>query len=117
MAIDGLGNAFVSAYISQTVPETIVEFSSTGTLLSPTLGYAPTTGAVNSKGTALVGLTDIITTDPGGVAIDASGNLWLSGTNGGTALPTYVTEVIGLAAPVVTPKSLAITNNTIATRP
>jgi len=117
MAIDGLGNAFVSAYISQTVPETIVEFSSTGKLLSPTLGYAPTTGAVNSKGTALVGLTDIITTDPGGVAIDASGNLWLSGTNGGTALPTYVTEVIGLAAPVVTPKSLAITNNTIATRP
>ncbi len=117
MAIDGLGNAFISAYISQTTPQTIVELTSTGALVSPSKGYAPTTGITNSNGTGLVGLTDIITTDPGGVAIDASGNLWLSGTNGGTTLPTYVTEIIGIAAPVVTPKSLAITNNTLATRP
>jgi hypothetical protein len=116
MAIDGLGNAFISAYISQSIPQTIVELTSTGTLVSPAGGYAPTTGTTNTNGT-YVGLTDIITTDPGGVAIDPSGNLWLSGTNGGTTVPTYVTEIVGLAAPVLTPKAVALSNNVIATRP
>ncbi len=57
-------------------------------------------------------------TAPGGVAVDGSGNLWFTGTNNSyTAVPNYVTEVIGIAAPVVTPKATAVTNNTIGTRP
>jgi hypothetical protein len=50
--------------------------------------------------------------------VDGSGNLWFTGTNNSyTAVPNYVTEVIGIAAPVVTPKATAVTNNTIGTRP
>jgi hypothetical protein len=123
MAIDGLGNSFLAAYVydansggSTNFPETIAEFSSTGAQIGPTYGYAPTTGFPNSGDTGLVGLVSPIVTDPGGVAVDGSGNLWLSGTPAG-GLPGYVTEVIGIAAPVVTPKPVALSNNTIAMRP
>ncbi len=35
----------------------------------------------------------------------------------GTALPSYVAEVIGIAAPVVTPRSVATTGNVRGVRP
>jgi len=124
MAVDGLGNSFVASYVYDSAsrgatnfPGTLVEFNSSGTELSPTYGYAPSTGAENSSNTGLVGLTPVVITGPGGVAVDGSGNVWLSGTNNGSGLPNYVTEVIGIAAPLVTPKSVAIHNNTIGTRP
>jgi hypothetical protein len=127
MAIDGLGNSFLAAYVYDgdsggtiNFPETIVEFSSTGTQIGPTYGYAPTSGFPypqnTNNNTGLMGLVSPVVTDPGGVAVDGSGNLWLSGGGAG-GVPGYVTEVIGIAAPVVTPKSVALTNNTIATRP
>ena len=40
---------------------------------------------------------------PGGIAVDGSGNVWVTGTDNQTSFPDYVTEIIGLAAPVVTP--------------
>jgi hypothetical protein len=126
MVVDGLGNSIVSTYSydqpsnGATVhPAGLFTFNSSGTLTSPTTGYFPITGAVNGSGYdgTTGGLTPVIITDPGGLALDGSGNLWITGTNGGSTLPTYVTEVIGIAAPVVTPKATAITNNTIAMRP
>jgi hypothetical protein len=124
LAIDGLGNSFLATYVydydsdgTVGIPGTFVEYTSAGTQISPTYGYAPTTGVANASNTGLIGLTPVEIIGPGGVAVDGSGNLWLSGVDNGLAMPNYVTEVIGIAAPVVTPKSTAITNNQIATRP
>ena len=55
------------------------------------------------------------------MAIDPSGNVWVlnSGTSS-TTVPTNgvsVTEVVGAAVPVVTPLSVAVKNNTLATKP
>jgi len=55
------------------------------------------------------------------MAIDPSGNVWVlnSGTNS-TTVPTTgvsVTEVVGAAVPVVAPLSVAVKNNTLATKP
>jgi len=126
MVVDGLGNSIVSTYSydqpsnGATVhPAGLFTFNSSGTLTSPTTGYFPITGAVNGSGYdgTTGGLTPVIITDPGGLAVDGSGNLWITGTNNGSTIPNYVTEVIGIAAPVVTPKAVAVTNNTIGTRP
>lgn len=135
IALDGLGNVFVATYVPQGTasynsatanPASLVEFTAAGALVSPSFGYLPTSGQQNTSGTGLIGLTSEFIA-PGGVAIDASGNVWLSGNDGQSVpssgnvntgnLPAYVTEVIGIAAPVVTPKSIALTHNTIATRP
>jgi hypothetical protein len=127
MAIDGLGNSFLAAYVydansggNTNFPATIAEFSSTGVQIGPMYGYAPTAGVSYppnpNNNTGLMGLVSPLVTDPGGVAVDGSGNLWLSGVGAG-GVPGYVTEVIGIAAPVVTPKAVALTNGTIATRP
>lgn len=123
MAIDGLGNSFLATYVydsasggSTNFPGTVAEYTSAGTEVSPSYGYAPTTGIANAGNTGLVGLTPVIITGPGGVAVDGSGNLWLSGMGGG-GLPNYVSEVIGIAAPVVTPKAVALSTDTIAMRP
>jgi len=126
MVIDGVGNSIVSTYSydqpsngATLHPAGLFTFNSSGTLTSPSTGYFPITGAVNGSGYdgTTGGLTPVIITDPGGLAVDGSGNLWITGTNGGSTLPTYVTEVIGIAAPVVTPKATAITNNTTGLRP
>jgi hypothetical protein len=126
MVIDGVGNSIVSTYSydqpsngATLHPAGLFTFNSSGTLTSPSTGYFPITGAVNGSGYdgTTGGLTPVIITDPGGLAVDGSGNLWLTGLNAGSTVPNYVTEVIGIAAPVVTPKATAITNNTIAMRP
>jgi hypothetical protein len=125
MVVDGLGNSLVTTYTyyqpnngATNYPAGFFTFNSSGTLTSPTSGYYPITGASSASGYGgFAGLTPVIITDPGGVAVDGSGNLWFAGTNNGSTLPNYVTEVIGIAAPVVTPKATAITNNTTGLRP
>jgi streptogramin lyase len=46
------------------------------------------------------------------LAVDGSGNLWIASPSA-----TTVYEIVGLAAPVVTPISVATAHNTLATRP
>jgi hypothetical protein len=46
------------------------------------------------------------------ISIDISGNLWFSNYSGAS-----IEEMIGLGAPVVRPKVLAVKNNTIGARP
>jgi hypothetical protein len=72
----------------------LTELSSTGAVLSPN-GYGST---------AYV--------DPSGVAIDGSGNVWVSyqGTNA-------VAEFVGVGTPVVTPLAAGVKNNMLGTRP
>ena len=133
VVLDGLNNIFVATYVPPSAyyfatqnPASVVEFSQSGATLSPAAGYFPSTGSTSGSGTTLVGLTSQ-TIAPGGMAIDGSGNLWLGGNDGQSIpstgnvntgnLPVYVTEIVGIAAPVVTPKSVALTNQQIATRP
>jgi sugar lactone lactonase YvrE len=103
--IDGLGNAFVGAYVSNSSMGSLAEFSNSGVLLSPAAGFIGS-NAISVSPSAVEG-----------IRIDGSGNVWIAGSNNGTAFPNYVTEVVGIAAPVVTPQSVAAANNTVGTRP
>jgi streptogramin lyase len=100
VAIDGSGNAWTANEFGGSV----TELSPTGSILSGSNGYGFNGGSVDLPVT---------------VAIDGSGNVWignLSGTgNAGTT--GSITELIGAAAPVVTPLSVGVKNNTLGTRP
>jgi PKD repeat protein len=78
IAIDGAGNAWALNDYS------VVEFSSSGVILSAPYGYAIATPIMGSEG--------------GGVAIDGSGNVWAV-----TRESFTVTEIVGVATPVITP--------------
>jgi hypothetical protein len=65
----------------------------------------------NSSGTPLLGASGHpLPSTTNTIAIDGSGNIWISTSNS-------VTELLGAATPVVTPISAAVASNTIATRP
>jgi hypothetical protein len=107
IAVDGLGNVFAGTLVSSgTSMGTLLEYSNSATLISPGLGF---TGS---------NVIPVVPEVPGGIAIDGSGNVWVAGSNSvNTAMPNLVAEVIGIAAPVVTPRSVATTNNTLGVRP
>ena len=133
-------NSFYGAATGNTTYGGVVEFTSSGTALSPSTGYpvpssSPTDWtAVDGAGTMwssagytpgyLAPLNQMSSTgallsgpngyqipnsgfDPG---IDGSGNLWISGIS-------TLTEVVGIAAPVVTPLVKATTTGKIGVRP
>ena len=108
--IDGLGRAFVSNNTtSSTQPGTLTVWASNGTLLST---------ANNSYGYYA---NDTIAVDPfipHGLAIDSSGNCWIAGnTFQGLGSLNAVTELVGIAAPVITPLSVQVSTNQIGIRP
>ena len=105
ITVDGLGNVFAGGYLGNTSMGGLVEFSNAGVLLSPGNGFSGSN------------VIPVVPQPPEGIHIDSSGNVWIAGSNNGTALPNYVAEVIGIAAPVVTPRSVAVANNTLGTRP
>ena len=93
IAVDGLGNVWVA----NTGNDSVTELNNSGTVLSPATGFL---------GGGMSG--------PFGVAVDGSGNVWVS-NNGSSS--NSITEIVGAAAPVVTPLSVAVKNNTLGTRP
>jgi len=90
LAVDGAGNIWVSNNNATSVSE----FSSTGTVLSPTSATA-----------ANVGYSHAGMVTPYSVGIDPSGNVWV-GDN--TVTTGGVFEVVGAAAPTVTPIASAL---------
>jgi len=103
MAMDGLGHIFNSS------SGIIDEFTTTGAAISPAAtGY---TGTSPAEGYLNLGSS--------GTGIDGSGNLWiLSSTTGSSSgYGNVLTEFVGLAAPVLTPTSLALSYGELATRP
>ncbi len=99
IAVDGDGNLWVSNFNYSDVSG----FTSTGTPLSPNGFYD--------------GLSD---GQSGHVTVDASGNVWLADWDGfvtGQSSNGSITQMVGLAAPTVTPIALALKNHTIGTRP
>jgi hypothetical protein len=105
ITVDGLGNIFAGGYLGNSSMGALVEFSNAGMLLSPDNGF---------YGSNVI---PVVPEPPEGIHIDGSGNVWIAGSDNGSGLPDYVAEVIGIAAPVVTPRAVAITNNTLGTRP
>ena len=83
IAVDGGGTVWVSNFLGNSISE-ISGFSSAvaGTFLSPSKGFG----------------TDAAILQPYGLAIDASGSIWVSNFGNST-----VTQFIGVAAPVTTP--------------
>ena len=116
--VDGLGHAWVSNIATDAsgnilgVPGSVTAFSSTGTLISTT---TTTTSAGTFLGYTAAGALPQVAFSPQGIKVDPSGNLWVTGYNAtGTQV---VTELIGIAAPVVTPLSVASSTNKLGTRP
>ncbi len=103
--IDGLGNVFAGAATNGTSPGSLLEYSNAAVLKSPGLGFSGSN------------IIPVVPAVPGGIAIDGSGNIWITGGSNGTTTPMYVSEIIGIAAPVVTPRATATATNTLGTRP
>lgn len=97
ISVDGDGNVWVVSGAAA-----LSEFSNSGAPISPSTGY-------KAPGAA-----------PAGIALDGSGNLWATGTNFttmGNFFSLNVLEFIGVSAPVVTPISAGLKNNTFGSRP
>jgi hypothetical protein len=101
ITIDGAGNAWVKGLgVGQDAGNyTITELSNSGAVLSGPNGFFATT--------------------PGGIAIDESGDVWTNYAVANFLFSTqwYVEEIVGAAAPVVTPLSVGVQNNTLGARP
>ncbi|MES2391542.1 MAG: hypothetical protein V4555_07865 [Acidobacteriota bacterium] len=97
LAVDGAGNVWVA----NRGVAALAEFSPNGTVLSPT-GF-PHSGLSTSSG----------------ISIDPSGNVWVSNNTSGTSAnaPNSIFELVGAAAPTVTPVALALKNNAVGQRP
>lgn len=139
LAIDHSGNVWAGSAVfsnNALISGSISKFSSTGTLLSPSVGYV----TPHSEWLAVDGVGRVWANDaypsgnsalselandgtllspvggyavPGGGfsgAIDGSGNLW-EGNN------SIIVESIGIAAPVVTPIAKAVATNSLGIRP
>jgi streptogramin lyase len=92
LAVDGLGNVWVANQGGNSV----TELTNSGVAVSPTTGY---NGVISA---------------PFGIAVDSSGNVWVGNNASGS---NSITEIVGAAAPVVTPLSVAVNNNKLGTRP
>jgi hypothetical protein len=91
LAIDGLGNIWVTNPGSNRVSE----FKSNGTAISGSAGY--TAGGLDA---------------PQGIAIDGSGSIWVANQNS-----SILSEIVGAAAPVVTPIDTATRTSKLGQRP
>jgi hypothetical protein len=91
LAIDGAGNVWASNYNADSVSE----FSNSGTAISNASGFL---------GAGAFGY-------PYAIAVDSAGNIWTTGYG------TYISELVGAAAPVETPIVQALRDACIAHRP
>ena len=111
MVIDGAGHIFAANFNSTGTAAILDEFSTTGAALSPAEGFSA------SSAEESVVLNKAATQKA--MSVDGSGNVWVLNGNTGNAsvVGNALVQMIGLAAPVVTPNSVALTNGELATRP
>jgi hypothetical protein len=85
--------------------DTIFQVSDAGAILNGSAGYAPVPATVTSGSST----TTIV---PDALVVDGSGNVWYSAFN-----EPGLRELIGVAAPTVTPLAYAVKNSLLGTRP
>ena len=102
VAVDGAGNVWVTE--KGGAGTSVAEFSSSGTVLSP----VNSGGVFTTAGFQHAGLDACL-----GITIDPSGNVWIANNTASMG----VFEVVGAAAPTVTPIALALKNNAVAAKP
>ena len=93
LAIDGAGHVLIANQIVGPLPNSISELNNDGSVITSSVRY--TDGSLNQWGN---------------LAVDGSGNVWVSNSNS-------LTEFVGLATPVVTPIAAGVANNTLGTQP
>ncbi len=108
VAVDGLGHVWVANRLTSNAATGISEFAptttGTTTTIVPLSEGGTVAGQFGFQGGSSVGIN--------GLALDSSGNVWFQAAAG-----SYLYHMVGAAAPVVTPVSLAIANNALGTRP
>jgi len=118
VAIDGNNNIWtVNNSAASSGLYAVVEFANNGTSTVPTAvsptSIVGTTTITNSGGFQKA---TTVLSGPRCVAIDGSGNIWVTNSNSAT-LSNWVTEIVGAAGPVVTPLSIALKNNKLGQKP
>jgi hypothetical protein len=109
LAMDGASGAWVGNSTTPTGGDSaatggISGFTNSGVAITPALGFF---GGYN-------GATARKFNSPRGVAVDGSGNVWVTNTGSGA---DYVTVIVGIATPTVTPLATGIKNGTLASLP
>ena len=99
LAVDGGGTVWVANGSANTISE--IPLASAG--------------GVGESGTIGYGLAAL--TNPYKLAVDASGNLWVMNLGTRVAGSGTITQVVGVASPVITPVSMAVKTNSIGLRP
>ena len=120
VAIDGAGNVWTANNTAASSGlYAVSEFSNAAVALSPTSVTTSTTTATPpvTSATQNGGFQKAATfiSAPRGVAIDPSGNVWVTSTNSTSS--SLLLEIVGAAVPVVTPISIQAKNNTFGTKP
>jgi hypothetical protein len=116
------GESGLNSRTVTSIPTYLVELSNGGSLLSPYVsgsvyGYTGTGGGGEAQP-----ILSNACNGSAGLAVDGSGNVWAANpcvaSNSTTALPgEQLVEFVGLGTPVVTPTSVALKNNVLATKP
>jgi hypothetical protein len=128
VTVDGDGHIW--SYTQNTANGPVLdEIDSSGNQITPNTGLTGTSseevsavGLTLFNNTALNGTGDGAGGQQGGMAVDGSGNLWFlngyPGPWGGTGTPANaLVEIIGVAAPTVTPAAVATQNGAQGSKP
>jgi streptogramin lyase len=104
VAVDGVGNVWVTNNTSSpgSVSEIVGTGANIGTVLSPVSATPP------------LGFSHAGIASANGITIDPSGNVWVASSVAATG---GVFEIVGAAAPTVTPISLALKNGAVGAKP
>jgi len=127
LVLDGQGHIFALSRAQKLIDE----FGTNGTLISPSSGYSgmgatvsgggsePPTLNYDTHSSSQLGSSGYDTRFGITAAIDGSGNLWVVNpdTGGTKSEANVLVEYVGIAAPVVTPTSVALTNHLSGARP
>jgi hypothetical protein len=96
VAVDGAGTIWASnSAVNANGLFSVSQLTNNGSGVSPATGYQH-----NGMGT------------PAGITLDGSGNVWVANTT-----TPVLTEIVGAAAPVVTPTALALANHAVGVTP